>query len=208
MESDNNSGLVEEQPVNISPRHEESNDNSGLVEEQPVNILPRHVNFLLTHSEEAIDALVVGQTSEYNKGVCRIRRYACEHQGRNSTKNKTNIAENQQQTRNTSANAIKELEDFMNGFINKHTPKKKRKSHSKKSKIQQEEEEKTTSSCSSSDKENFIEIETLIVHSKRDASKKKRLKGSHELTRKQTQSQQCQNTGITKLIAKHGTDDK
>ncbi|KAF0356336.1 hypothetical protein F8M41_014774 [Gigaspora margarita] len=112
------------------------------------------------------------------------------------------------------ANAIKGLQDFMNGFINKYAPKKRRKSHSKKHKIQQEEEEETTSSCSSSDKENFIEIENLVVHSKRGAPKKKQFKGSHKLvskkkssakehsnaqkTRKQTQCQQCQNTGYNK----------
>ncbi|KAF0356337.1 hypothetical protein F8M41_014775 [Gigaspora margarita] len=103
---------------------DENDDNSGLVEEQPVNISQRHANtfiLLLTHLDETIDAPVVGQTfcnweeidcfisfyaktqnfvsiihgSEYNKGVCRIRQYACEHQGHNGTKNKTNIVKNQ-----------------------------------------------------------------------------------------------------------------
>ncbi|KAF0498704.1 protein far1-related sequence 11-like isoform x3 [Gigaspora margarita] len=37
--------------------------------------------------------------SEYKDGVCRSRRYACEHQDHYSTKNKTCIVENQQQTR-------------------------------------------------------------------------------------------------------------
>ncbi|KAF0528304.1 hypothetical protein F8M41_013207 [Gigaspora margarita] len=112
----------------------------------------------------------------------------------------------------TGANAIKELKDFINSFINKYASKKK--SHLKKCKIQQKEEEETTSSCSSSDKKNFIKIKNLVVHSKRGASKKKRFKGSHELvskkksstkehsnaqkTRKQTQCQQCQNTGHKK----------
>ncbi|CAG8816359.1 28143_t:CDS:2, partial [Gigaspora margarita] len=112
------------------------------------------------------------------------------------------------------ANAIKELQDFINGFINKYAPKKRRKSHSKKCKIQREKEEETTLSCSFSDKENFIEIENPVVYSKRGAPKKKRFKGSHELvskkkssakehsnaqkTRKQTQCQQYQNTGHNK----------
>ncbi|CAG8816257.1 37640_t:CDS:2 [Gigaspora margarita] len=86
---------------------------------------------------------------------------------------------------NASANAIKELQDFMNSFIN-----------------------------NSSDKENFIKIENPVVHSKRGALKKKRFKGSYELvskkkssakehsnaqkTRKQTQYQQYQNTSHNK----------
>ncbi|CAG8775182.1 20867_t:CDS:1, partial [Dentiscutata erythropus] len=74
---------------------------------------------------EALDAPIVGQTfstwedldrfislyarsqnfvsvirgSEYDDSICRSRRYACKHQGRNIVKNKTNIAENQRQTR-------------------------------------------------------------------------------------------------------------
>ncbi|CAG8796248.1 18985_t:CDS:2, partial [Gigaspora rosea] len=37
--------------------------------------------------------------SEYSEDVCRNRRYACEHQGHNVVKTKTNIVKNQQQTR-------------------------------------------------------------------------------------------------------------
>ncbi|CAG8816360.1 28144_t:CDS:2, partial [Gigaspora margarita] len=87
----------------------ESDDNSGLVEEQPVNISQRHVNtFYSTFNSVklSIDAPVVEQAfrnweeidsfisfyaktqnfvsvirrSEYDKGVCRIHRYTCKHQ--------------------------------------------------------------------------------------------------------------------------------
>ncbi|KAF0509607.1 hypothetical protein F8M41_018565 [Gigaspora margarita] len=74
-----------------------------------------------------------------------------------------------------------------------------------------ENEEETTSS---SDKKNFIVVENLIIHSRKGAPRKKRLKGSHERegksksstkqcskiqkTRKPTQCQQCQNTGHNK----------
>ncbi|CAG8778037.1 34362_t:CDS:2 [Racocetra persica] len=89
----------------------ESEDNSRPAEEQLVNISQSDQN-----SAEAIDAPAVGQIfrnweeldlfislyaktqnfvsiirgSEYDKGVCRIHRYACEHQGHNGAKNKTN----------------------------------------------------------------------------------------------------------------------
>ncbi|CAG8610227.1 16301_t:CDS:2 [Cetraspora pellucida] len=75
---------------------------------------------------------------------------------------------------------------------------------------QQEYDDETTSS-SSSDKENFIIVENLIVYPKKGAPRKKWFKASNELekkyvsdtkqhleiqkTRKQTQCQQCQNTG-------------
>ncbi|CAG8486245.1 12999_t:CDS:1 [Racocetra persica] len=59
------------------------------------------------------------------------------------------------------SNAIKELEDFISGFIIKYTPKKK-----DKKKKRQDNESDDTSNYSSSD-ENFILVENLIVHSKR-----------------------------------------
>ncbi|CAG8815650.1 5019_t:CDS:1, partial [Gigaspora rosea] len=103
--------------------------------------------------------------------------------------------------------AIQELEDFMNGFITKHAPKKK----DEKNKRQHNDENETTSDYSSSD-EDFIAIENLVVHSKRGAPRKKRIKSSHELEsknsssansqtskiRKPTQCQQYQNTGHNK----------
>ncbi|CAG8758602.1 44533_t:CDS:2 [Gigaspora margarita] len=101
---------------------------------------------------------------------------------------------------------IQELEDFMNKFITKYTPKKKEKLN-----IRQLEEEEEVMTDDSSADEGFIEIENLIVHSRKGAPKKKRLKGSHESenrnassskqysesqkARKPTQCQQCQNTG-------------
>ncbi|KAF0520633.1 hypothetical protein F8M41_016183 [Gigaspora margarita] len=104
--------------------------------------------------------------------------------------------------------AIQELEDFMNGFITKHAPKKK----DEKNKRQHNDKNETTSDYSSSD-EDFSAIENLVVHSKRGAPRKKRIKSSHELEsknsssakhsqtqkiRKPTQCQQCQNTGHNK----------
>ncbi|CAG8764925.1 28037_t:CDS:2, partial [Dentiscutata erythropus] len=49
---------------------------------------------------------------------------------------------------------------------------------------QQEDEDETTSNSSSSNKEDFINVENLIVHSKRGAPRKKWLKGSNELVNK------------------------
>ncbi|CAG8772826.1 25429_t:CDS:2 [Racocetra persica] len=80
------------------------------------------------------------------------------------------------------SNAIKELKDFMSGFIIKYTPKKK-----DKKKKRQDNESDDTSNYSFSD-EDFILVENLIVHSKRGAPRKKRLKGSHELESKSNSS--------------------
>ncbi|CAG8735424.1 26145_t:CDS:2, partial [Gigaspora rosea] len=95
------------------------------------------------------------------------------------------------------SSAVKELKNFMSGFITKYGPKKKGDSDSKKE-----------------HKENFIVVENPIIHSRKGASRKKRFKGSHEheskskssikqhskiqKTRKPTQCQQYQNTGHNK----------
>ncbi|KAF0525171.1 protein far1-related sequence 11-like isoform x2 [Gigaspora margarita] len=105
------------------------------------------------------------------------------------------------------SNAIQELENFMNGFISKYTPKKRERKNMK----QHEDKNEATSNSSSSD-DDFVSIEDPVVHPKRGAPKKKRIKGSHEFAstnkskqslevqknRKPTQYQQCQNTGHNK----------
>ncbi|CAG8717729.1 12997_t:CDS:1, partial [Cetraspora pellucida] len=50
----------------------------------------------------------------------------------------------------------------------------------KKNKRKQDDENETTSVYSSSD-ESFIAVENPVVHSKRGALRKKRIKSSHEL---------------------------
>ncbi|CAG8809058.1 28059_t:CDS:2 [Dentiscutata erythropus] len=74
----------------------ESKDNSKPAEEQPINISQRHeLDLFISLYAKTQNFVSVIRGSEYDKGVCRIRRYACKHQGHNSAKNKTNIAENQ-----------------------------------------------------------------------------------------------------------------
>ncbi|CAG8836493.1 16826_t:CDS:10, partial [Gigaspora margarita] len=113
--------------------------------------------------------------------------------------------------------AIQELENFMNGFINKYAPKRKEKVIQKRNIRQHEYEDEATGS-SSSDKENAIIVENLLVNSKRGAPRKKRFKGSNEpekkhvsgtkqwleiqKAKKQTQCQQCQNTGHNRASCK------
>ncbi|CAG8495325.1 11778_t:CDS:2 [Racocetra persica] len=175
----------------------ESEDNSRPAEEQLVNISQSDQNLA-----EAIDAPVVGQIfrdweeldlfislyaktqnfvsvihgSEYDKGVCRIHRYA--FNGLLKKAIQTGL--------DAGAIAIKELEEFMNDFIN--------------NKIQQKEDDETTSNCSFSNKENFIEIEDPVVHARRDDKKKPSIKkhSNAQKSRKPTQCQQCQNTGHNK----------
>ncbi|CAG8457831.1 42768_t:CDS:2 [Gigaspora margarita] len=131
----------------------ESNNNLGLVEEQPINISPSDQDL-----DKAINIPVVEQTFHNWKKTIQTGLDA-------------------------GTNTIKELENFINSFINNN-------------------------------KKNFIEIENPVVHSRRDTSKKKQFKESHELvskkkssakenlnaqkTRKQTQYQQYQNTGHNK----------
>ncbi|CAG8725454.1 17072_t:CDS:2, partial [Gigaspora rosea] len=76
---------------------------------------------------------------------------------------------------------------------------------------QHEDKDEATSDSSSSD-DDFVSVEDPVVHPKRGAPKKKRIKGSHEFAntnkskqslevrknRKPTQYQQCQNTGHNK----------
>ncbi|RIB15811.1 hypothetical protein C2G38_2039072 [Gigaspora rosea] len=81
-------------------------------------------------------------------------------------------------------NAIKELESFMSSFISKYAPKSNKKMNRKRFERQLNDEDETTSNSSSSDKENFIDIENPIVHSKRGAPRKKQLKGSNKLVNK------------------------
>ncbi|CAG8843586.1 10137_t:CDS:2, partial [Gigaspora margarita] len=66
------------------------------------------------------------------------------------------------------SSAVKELKNFMSGFITKYGPKKKETLIQRKN------------TTSSSDKENFIVVENPIIHSRKGAPRKKRLKGSYE----------------------------
>ncbi|RIB05909.1 hypothetical protein C2G38_2218377 [Gigaspora rosea] len=108
------------------------------------------------------------------------------------------------------SSAIQELEDLINSLITKYALKKRKKLVNKKNIEQQEDKDKVISNSSSSD-EDFVAVENPIGHSRRDASRKKRFKESHEVesnkskrnleaqkTRKPTQYQQCQNTGHNK----------
>ncbi|KAF0512557.1 hypothetical protein F8M41_017974 [Gigaspora margarita] len=76
---------------------------------------------------------------------------------------------------------------------------------------QHEDKDEATSDSSFSD-DNFVSIKDPVVHPKRSAPKKKRIKGFHksastnkskqslkvQKNRKSTQCQQCQNTGHNK----------
>ncbi|CAG8805983.1 17217_t:CDS:2, partial [Gigaspora rosea] len=99
IEGENNSELVEDQPVNSSLSDQNSAEaiEASVVGQQfhDWNELDRFISFY-AKSQNFVSVI---RGSEYDKGVCRIRRYACEHQGSNSTKGKTNIVENQRQTR-------------------------------------------------------------------------------------------------------------
>ncbi|CAG8727386.1 3615_t:CDS:2, partial [Gigaspora rosea] len=84
---------------------------------------------------------------------------------------------------------VQELQNFMNGFINKYAPKSKEKIIQKRNIRQLEYKDETTCS-SSSDKENSmtvknplensITVENPLVNSKRGAPKKKQFKGSNK----------------------------
>ncbi|CAG8778512.1 6444_t:CDS:1, partial [Gigaspora margarita] len=105
------------------------------------------------------------------------------------------------------SNAIQELKNFINGFIFKYIPKKRERKNMK----QHEDEDEATSDSSFSD-DDFVLIEYPVVHPKSGASKKKKIKGSHEFAstnkskqslevrknRKSNQCQQYQNTGHNK----------
>ncbi|KAF0502488.1 protein far1-related sequence 5-like [Gigaspora margarita] len=79
------------------------------------------------------------------------------------------------------SSAIQELKDFINKFITKYMPKKRERMNT----IQLKDENEVNSS---SDEEDITAIENLIVHSKRGAPRKKRLKGSHKLENKNRSS--------------------
>ncbi|CAG8854656.1 38113_t:CDS:2, partial [Gigaspora margarita] len=86
------------------------NENSANVIDEPAveqifgswNELDRFISFY-TKSQNFVSVI---RGSEYSDGICRSRRYACEHQGHSGT-NKTGIAENQRQTRNDMLKDIK-----------------------------------------------------------------------------------------------------
>ncbi|RIB01589.1 hypothetical protein C2G38_2230365 [Gigaspora rosea] len=93
-----NEGLTDERTIN---RIESHNENSANAMDEPAvgKIFGSwdEIDGFISFYAKSQNFVSVIRGSEYSNGICKSRRYACEHQGYNGTNN-TGIAENQRQT--------------------------------------------------------------------------------------------------------------